>query len=131
MEVDDALAKAALVLELELGIYTDGKGALATRRVRTGQQTVAVVLPNQASHGSIGQASATKVRSNAPGGCQWSKRVQHGYQELHVVPKAPHSREMALQRKQLTSKCPGGLAERGNSAVHQPSARADQLRQAA
>jgi hypothetical protein len=56
--------------------------------------------PNQASRGSIRQTSATTVRSNAPGGCQWS-RAESNTTTGTTRPAIPHRTpgEIALQRE--------------------------------
>ena len=74
---------------------------LRRRRTRTGRQDRRrSSCPDQASRGSICQASATKVRRNAPGGCQYVEAGSNTATGLPVV-SGIHatSGQMAHQRK--------------------------------
>jgi hypothetical protein len=63
--------------------------------------------PNHASRGSICQASATKVRSNAPGGCQWSKQSPTRLRDYPSCQRSRYIRESgtSMKAEALRSAC--------------------------
>ncbi len=73
--------------------------------------------PNQASHGSIRYASATRVRSNAPGRC--SNCLEQRPTRLREYPSCPFSRYVRPYRASIDAdlfpKCPWALRDSSRS----------------